>query len=229
MNRYTAVFKIVLVAIVPLAVGVWLLVHKQVYGQGVTITTNDLPVESAVGTTTYQYQEMDFEGGKCFCQRLGFRSAQAFLAMSGATAINSDTLTIVTHWNTHGAEELFIHAFGWPEERVIYPDGLTDEDHLTAADAVYYFVPAEGDTAWSVQATAKVFPEGFFEKRTAVRTATTPAAKESAQQAFMPLKQQAIANLTTLPVTNAFTITAVDRSEVNLAVEKKLYLPFVKR
>lgn len=198
--------------------------HAVLYGSDTTIpiTTNDLTVTSSLGTTTYHYEDMDFEGGKCFCQRLAFRSAQAFLAATGATAINSDTLTITTRWNTHGAEELFIHALGWDDERVIYPANLTDEAYLTVEDAAYYFAYPEGETIWKVQATEHLFPEGFFEKRTAFQTASTPEEKQAAQQAFMPLKTQAISIITTLPLTNAFTVQAVSHTAT-------VYLPLVTR
>ncbi|NJN67189.1 MAG: metal-binding protein ZinT [Chloroflexaceae bacterium] len=213
MLNLSAIIKAML-ALVPLATGVLLIGQTDIYGgvPTVPITTNDLVVESAAGSTTYRYDTMDFEGGKCLCQRIAFRSAQAFLAATGATAINSDTLTVVTRWNTHGAEELLVHEFGWPEDRVIYPPDLTDEAYLTLADAAYYFIPAEGDTAWKVQATVNVFPEGFFEKRTAVQTAPTAEAKQKAQQAFLPLKTQAISNLTALPLTDMFTVEEVERS-----------------
>lgn len=233
MSNLSLIVKTIFV-IVLLIAGMWLIGKQNVHGEGtmIPITTNELAVSSPAGTVTYHYDDMDFEGGKCLCQRIAFRSAQAFLAANGATAINSDTLTIVTRWNTHGAEELFVDEFGWPGERVIYPSDLTDEAHLTLADSTYYFVPAEGDTAWKVRTTDRVFPAGFFEKRTAFKTATAPEEKQKAKQAFLPLKTRAISNVATLPLTNTFTVEEVARSEIGEPLEenlKALYLPFVTR
>ncbi len=230
MTNYAVIIKTILTSAL-VVTSIWLIgsqepllgkQHTYIQATTVPITTNDLAVESSSGTTTYHYEDMDFEGGKCFCQRLAFRSAQAFLAATEATVINSDTLTVTTRWNTHGAEELFIHALGWDEEHVIYPANLTDEAHLTGEDAVYYFAYPEDNTIWKVQATERLFPEGFFEKRTAVKTASTPEEKQMAQQAFMPLKTQAISIITTLPLTNAFTVQAVPNTTM-------VYLPLVTR
>lgn len=232
MSNLSLIVKTILV-IVLLIAGMWLIGKQNVHGEEtmISITTNELAVSSAAGTATYHYNDMDFEGGKCLCQRIAFRSAQAFLAATGATSINSDTLTIVTRWNTHGAEELFMYEFGWPDERVIYPPDLTDEAYLTLADSIYYFVPAEGDTAWKVRTTDRVFPAGFFEKRTTFKTATTPEEKQKAKQAFLPMKTRAISNVATLPLTNTFTVEEVARSEIGEPLEnpKALYLPFVMR
>ncbi|QTA87008.1 sirohydrochlorin chelatase [Desulfonema magnum] len=192
-----------------------------------TINTNTLSIVDAdgvVNTYTYGEGQTNFtellpEGGtkQCFCQRLAFRSAQALMATEGFTAlypegISKADIRIVTKWNTDGAEELFVDNLGWADYDVKIKLNATEHNYLTAEDAVFYFVPRDGDTAWKVSAQAKLFPPDFFTLRTAAKTGG-----DADISAFRPVKTDAMDNyLKPIPLEHAFRVEEIALSAEEL-------------
>jgi len=186
----------------------------------ISITSDELPIVNADGSiSTYVYGQGETpladplpDGGSkpCFCQRLNFRAAQALVNSKTFSdqyphGLPEDGFRIVTRWNTEGAEELFVDALGWPENRVRIAIDATSHNELTLDDAVFYFIPESGDTAWKVSARESLFPPDFFTLRTAAKKGGT-----TEKSAFAPVMSDAMSNyLGALPVENGFVVESV--------------------
>lgn len=177
-------------------------VSTHLFGQGRTPLTDPLP-----------------DGGTkpCFCQRLAFRATQALEKSESFCAQYPNGLPmgdfrIITRWNTDGAEELFVDALAWANEDVVIMADATDHNALALEDAVFYFVPKSGGTAWKVMAQASLFPADFFALRAAAKTGG-----QAEKEAFMPVKNEAMALLATVPIENGFMVEVVDPATEGLS------------
>jgi len=76
----------------------------------------------------------------CLCRMGGFRALQAVGTFLSIDDFNSSRTSIVTGWNTHGPEELFVENMPWVEgTNFSYAAPITSGTQLTLDDAWFTF------------------------------------------------------------------------------------------
>jgi hypothetical protein len=76
----------------------------------------------------------------CLCRMVAFRALQALEKSLALTAINSDQIDIVTGWNTHGPEEMYVDLMTWVEgDNFSYASDITAGADLAQDDAWFLF------------------------------------------------------------------------------------------
>lgn len=90
----------------------------------------------------------------CLCRMVAFRALQALEDYLGLEGINSNQVNIVTGWNTHGPEELYVDLMPWVEDvNFNYVDNITPGADLTLNDAWFIFT-VEGYGSYKVSSSA---------------------------------------------------------------------------
>ncbi len=107
-----------------------------------TITVDGVPytlVSPAPDYSGLMWEEIPV-GKACLCKMSAFRALQALGTFLSLSEFSSAQLSIVTGWNTHGPEELFVDSLTWVKgTNFAYADPITSGSLLTLADAWYEF------------------------------------------------------------------------------------------
>ncbi|MGI6656184.1 MAG: PEP-CTERM sorting domain-containing protein [Desulfobulbus sp.] len=116
----------------------------------------------------------------CICEMFSFRALQALGQHLGASELSSSEITVLTGWNSHGPEGLFVDSLGFGAN-FQYADPITSAPYLTLEDAWFNFT-YQGTTyqassqaqnyAFTADPTHAGHQDGwdFFEYRTHVQT-----------------------------------------------------------
>lgn len=90
----------------------------------------------------------------CLCRMVAFRALQALEKNLGLTDIKSDQINIVTGWNTHGPEEIYVDLMSWVEgDNFSYAGDITPGADLTLDDAWFRFT-VEGYGTYEVTSSS---------------------------------------------------------------------------
>ncbi|NDY71391.1 hypothetical protein DO021_21160 [Desulfobacter hydrogenophilus] len=91
----------------------------------------------------------------CLCRLTAFRALQALETSLNLTTITSDQIDIVTGWNTHGPEEMYVDLMTWVEnDNFSYAGDITPGADLTLDDAWFIFT-IEGIGTYEVTSSAQ--------------------------------------------------------------------------
>lgn len=118
----------------------------------------------------------------CLCQMVSFRALQAVEKYLDLSGLESSRTGIVTGWNTHGPEELYVDLMPWEENlNFQYADPITAGSSLSIDDAWFRFT-IEGKGTYEVKSDAENYrfthdkthagyheDWGFFDYRTFVK------------------------------------------------------------